>query len=350
MSTFYPLTISRVKALTPNSVAITFTVDEKHKEAFRFKAGQYITIKKEISGEELRRAYSISSSPDNPEITIGVKRVDHGGFSDYANTKLKAGDILEVSTPEGRFVFDSKDRQDVIAFAAGSGITPIMSIGRTVLDNHPQSRFVLVYGNQNRSEAMFYDQLQELQKKYTDRFYIQEVYSRSREEDALFGRIDNAVVNYALKNRFKDFEFDNYYLCGPEPMIDLVRALLDKKGVPSDKVFFELFTSATFKQEENTMEAVEGKIKLTVILDEEEQEIVMDRKQTVLDAVLKADIDAPYSCQGGICSTCIARISQGEAVMEKNQILTDSEIAEGFILTCQAHPTTPTLTVDYDDV
>ncbi len=349
MSTFHPLTVSQIQALTPSSVAVTFIIDEAHQEAFQFEAGQYITIKKEISGQELRRAYSISSVPGKAEITIGVKRVDHGGFSDFANKQLKEGDILEVSTPEGRFTFNSGDKKDIIAFAAGSGITPIMSIARTVLAKHPGSRFVLVYGNQNRSEAMFCDELSQLQKEYTDRFFIQEVYSRSREENALFGRIDNSVVNFALKNKFKDFNFDNYYLCGPEPMINLVREVLEKIGVSSDKVLHELFTSSQGEQEKSTMKE-EGKTQLTIILDEEEQQIVMDRKETVLDALLKADIDAPYSCQGGICSTCIAKVSQGEAVMEKNQILTDGEIADGFVLTCQAHPTTPTLTVDYDDV
>ena len=349
MSTFYPLTVSKIQPLTPNSVAITLAIGEENKEAFQFKAGQYITIKKEISGEELRRAYSISSAPNIPEITIGVKRVDHGGFSDFANTKLKEGDILEVSAPEGRFIFDRKDKRDVIAFAAGSGITPVLSIVRTVLGSNPESRFVLVYGNQSQEEAMFYEELEQLYKEYTNRFVLQMVYSRTREENAMFGRIDKSVVNFVLKNKFKEFDFDNYYLCGPEPMIVLIRELLEKKGVPSDNVFFELFTSSEGEQKQNIM-AEEGKTKLTIILDEEEQQIVMDRKQTVLDAVLKADIDAPYSCQGGICSTCIARISNGEATMEKNQILTDGEIADGFVLTCQAHPTTPTLTVDYDDV
>ncbi|MBT8321358.1 MAG: iron-sulfur cluster-binding domain-containing protein, partial [Eudoraea sp.] len=176
------------------------------------------------------------------------------------------------------------------------------------------------------------------------------IYSRGREEDALFGRIEASTVNFALKNKFKEYDFDNYYLCGPEPMINLVGKLLEKKGVSSDKIFFELFTSSEVVKEQNTMKADEGKTQLTIILDEEEQQLVMDRKETVLDALLKADIDAPYSCQGGICSTCIARASQGEAVMEKNQILTDGEIADGFILTCQAHPTTPALTIDYDDV
>ena len=349
MSAFYPLKVDKIQQLTANSVAITFAIGEEYKEAFQFKAGQYITIKKEISGEELRRAYSISSSPDLGEITIGVKRVDHGGFSNFANTKLKEGDVLDLSAPEGRFVFDSEDKKDIIAFAAGSGITPIMSIAKTVLDSNPESRFVLVYGNQNQADTMFYEELRALEQEYADRFILQMIYSRAREEDALFGRIDKSVVNFVLKNKFKEYDFDNYYLCGPEPMIVLVRELLNKKGVPSDKVYFELFTSSEGEQKQKTM-AEECKTQLTVILDEEEQQLVMDRKETVLDALLKADIDAPYSCQGGICSTCIARVSEGAVIMDKNQILTDGEIADGFVLTCQAHPTTPNLTIDYDDV
>ncbi|MBT8209874.1 MAG: ferredoxin--NADP reductase [Eudoraea sp.] len=350
MSTFYSLPVKEIKSLTPSSVAITLGIGEEFKEQFQFKAGQYITIKKDINGEELRRAYSISSAPGEPDITIGVKRVDRGSFSDYANVKLKEGDVLEVSAPEGRFVFDSDQKTEIMAFAAGSGITPIMSIARTVLGSHPENRFVLVYGNQNLSETMFYEEIRALQDEYTDRFFVQYVCSRAREEDALFGRIDSSVVNYALKNKFKDLDIDAFYLCGPEPMINTVKEVLADKGVASDKILFELFTTTESETDMEAQEIGEGKTQVTVILDDEEQQLVMDRKELVLDAVLKAKIDAPYSCQGGVCSTCIARITEGKAVMEKNQILTDGEIADGFVLTCQAHPTTPTLSVDYDDV
>ena len=350
MSTFYRLTVKDIKALTPNSVAITFSIGDQHKSLFQFKAGQYITIKKEIGGQELRRAYSISSAPDNPDITIGVKRVDRGGFSDYANTKLKEGDILEVSAPEGRFVFDSDQKKEVMGIAAGSGITPIMSIARTVLSSHPESSFALLYGNQSKFETMFYEEIQELQEKYTDRFKVQQIYSRSKEEDALFGRIDTSIMNFALKNRFQDYAFDSYYLCGPESMITSVRESLESKGIPQENILFELFTAPENEEGSQTAAVGEGQTKVTVILDEEEFEVVMDRKEVVLDALIKAKIDAPYSCQGGVCSTCIARITDGEAVMEKNQILTDGEIADGFVLTCQAHPKSDTLTVDYDDV
>ncbi len=350
MSTFYPLTVKKIKPLTPSSVAITFGIKEEMKEQFQFKAGQYITINKEINGEALRRAYSISSAPGGEDITIGVKRVDHGSFSDYANVKLKEGDILEVSKPEGRFVFESDQKCEIMAFAAGSGITPIMSIARTVLESHPENKFALIYGNQNRSETMFYEEIKALKDKYTNRFIFQLVCSRAKEEDALFGRIDFSVVNFALKNKFKELNIDAYYLCGPEPMINTVRGILEDKGVDSENILSELFTSTETETDKETLNMGEGKTQVTIVLDEEEQQVIMDRKELVLDALLKANIDAPYSCQGGVCSTCIARVTEGEAIMEKNQILTDGEIAEGFVLTCQAHPTTATLTVDYDDV
>ncbi len=350
MSTFYPLPIKKIEPLTPSSVAITLGIGAEIKELFQFKAGQYITIKKTLNGEELRRAYSISSAPGEADITIGVKRVDRGSFSDYANTKLQEGELLDVSVPEGRFVFDSDQKREIMAFAAGSGITPIMSIARTVLASHPESKFVLVYGNQNLSEAMFYEEIKGLQKEYNDRFFVQLVCSRAKEEDALFGRIDASVVNFALKNKFKDLNIDTFYLCGPEPMINLVRDVLQDKGIAPDSILSELFTSPETDTETAALEIGEGKTQVTVILDDEEHQVLMDRKELVLDAMLKANIDAPYSCQGGVCSTCIARIKEGKAEMEKNQILTDGEIADGFVLTCQAHPTTPNLTVDYDDV
>ncbi len=349
MSSFHSLSVKHISSLTPNSVAVTFEIPDSLKETFKFTAGQYITIKKEIDGRELRRAYSISSSPKSPDITIGIKRVDQGGFSSYANTKLKQGDTLEVMPPEGRFIFDSDKKETVMAFAAGSGITPIMSIARTVMERHPENCFVLVYGNQSVTETMFYKEILELKEKYTSRFFVDFVYSRSHEDDCLYGRIDTSVINYALRNKYKEFNFDAYYLCGPQSMIELVSDNLKDKGVKEEHIHYELFTTS------NTSEIVEGtiddgKTKVEVVLDDEEFSVVMDRKELVLDALLKANIDAPYSCQGGVCSTCIARIIEGKAVMEQNQILTDSEIEEGFVLTCQAHPTSAVLKIDYDDV
>ncbi len=349
MAQFYPLKVESIKALTPDAVAITFGIPKELIQTFSFSSGQYITIKKEIKGKELRRAYSISSSPKSDHITIGVKKIDKGGFSDYANTKLAVGDLLEVMPPEGRFLFKENTRpKNIAAFAAGSGITPIISIARSVLQGHPKNQFVLVYGNKSFKETMFYTDLVKLQLEYTNRFFVYFICSQSQEENSLFGRIDRSTVNYVLKNKHKGFDFDDFYICGPKAMIHLVMDTLKEKSIPEAKIHYELFTSTEIKDE--LPESTDGKTQLTVVLEDEEFSFSMDNKSLVLDAVLKENIDAPYSCQGGVCSTCIARIKEGKAEMVKNQILTDGEIAEGLILTCQARPLTPILKVDYDDV
>ncbi|NNJ88192.1 MAG: ferredoxin--NADP reductase [Eudoraea sp.] len=347
MSTYYSLKVTAVSALTPSSVAITLTIPEDLKDKFTFNAGQHISLKQTIDGEEVRRAYSISSAPTATEMTVGIKKVEDGTFSPWANDALKSGDTIEVMPPYGRFIFKpTGEAQHIVAFAAGSGITPIMSIAYSVLESHPDNTFVLVYGNQSPEETMYHQEILDLNNKYTDRFYVQFLYSRSREEDALFGRIDGSTVNLILKNKFKDRSFDHFYLCGPEGMINTVKETLSNNKIDKKRVHSELFTTTSKK--ETTVS--EGQTEIEVTLDDEVFTFVMDRKKLVLDAVLKEDIDAPYSCQGGVCSTCIARVTEGKAEMEKNQILTDSEIEEGFILTCQSHPLTPVLKIDYDDV
>ncbi len=349
MADFYTLRVKHIKKLTPSSVTVTFDIPKDLIQTFAFEAGQYITIKKEIKGKELRRAYSISSSPKNESITIGVKKVDRGGFSDYANSKLAVGDFLEVMPPEGRFMFKPSDTVKTVAgFAAGSGITPIMSIAKTVLDSNKNNKFVLVYGNKSYEETMFYTDLVKLQLDYANRFFIYFTNSQAMEENSLFGRIETSTVNYALKNKHKDTEFDAFYLCGPEQMIHTVTDTLADNGISKDKIHFELFTATEIKDELPV--TAEGETQIEVVVDDETFSFTMDKKMLVLDAVLKQNIDAPYSCQGGVCSSCIAKITEGKAEMVKNQILTDKEIADGLILTCQAHALTPTLKVNYDDV
>ncbi|MDB2606416.1 ferredoxin--NADP reductase [Zobellia sp.] len=346
---FHSLSVKHIKPLTPSSVAITFTIPKDLIQTFDFVPGQYITIKMELKGKEIRRAYSICSSPKSDCFTIGVKRVDKGGFSDYAHTKLKAGDVLEVMPPEGRFTFQPTGKtKNIAAFAAGSGITPIMSIAKAVLADNPNNNFVLVYGNKSQKETMFYTDLAKLELDYAGRFNAYFINSQTHEDDSLFGRIDVSTVNYALKNKHKDVDFDGYYLCGPEAMIHLVSDTLQENDIPKDKIHFELFTSTEILDEMPVQ--ADGKTEVSILVDDEDFTLTMDKKEIVLDAILKQNIDAPYSCQGGVCSSCIARITEGKAEMVKNQILTDGEIADGLILTCQAHPTTPTLKVDFDDV
>lgn len=349
MSTFYKLQIKDVKRETPSSISVAFNIPNELKSAYKFTAGQYINLKLTLDGQEIRRAYSICSSPNSGELRIAIKSVQNGHFSKFANENLKVGDILEVGQPEGKFTFEpnAEKQRNYAGFVAGSGITPVMAILKSVLENEPKSSFVLVYGNKSPEETIFHQELHDLQLKYVGRFFIHYVFSKSSESE-LFGRIDKSVVNFILNNKHKEKEFSKFYLCGPEEMINLVSNVLKEHNVAEKDIKFELFSTST--AENTNIGNQSGHTKITIMVDDDETTFEMSQKQTVLEAALKQGIDAPYSCQGGICSSCIARITNGSAEMKKNSILTDKEVAEGLILTCQAHPTSAEIYVDYDDV
>lgn len=351
MSQFHKLAISELHKETEACVTISFEVPSNLKETFKFKAGQYITLKSNINGKEVRRDYSICSSPNSGILKVAVKAVADGNFSSYANSELNVGDILEVAPPNGRFVFEPNEANSrtIAAFAAGSGITPVMSILKSAMGSEPRSNFVLVYGNKSPKDTIFLDELLHLQSQYPERLKLHFVYSQSQEDKALFGRIEKSTINFLLKNDYKETKFDRFYLCGPEPMIHTVKDVLLESGINESQILFELFTVTTpAKPIDDSL--IDGKTKVTVILDDEETTFVMDQKKSVLDAALAENLDAPYSCQGGICSSCLARLTEGEVTMRQNNILTDGELEEGLILTCQSHPTTPTIRVDYDDI
>jgi ring-1,2-phenylacetyl-CoA epoxidase subunit PaaE len=350
MPLFKKLILKEVKRETAAAVSILFNVPEEFKSQYNFIAGQYLNLRLTLDGKEIRRAYSICSSPESGELRIAVKAVKNGAFSQFANTKLKDGDILEVGEPEGKFTFEphADHQKNYAAFVAGSGITPAMSILKSVLKSEPLSSFVLVYGNKSPEETIFHQELHDLQLNYTGRLFVHYVYSQAKADGALFGRIDKAAVNFILNTKHKELEFDKFYLCGPEDMINNVTKVLKEHNVKDSKIKFELFTSSTVENLEAS--AHEGHTKITITVDDDETTFEMSQKQTILEAALKQGIDAPYSCQGGICSSCLARVKSGTAVMKKNSILTDSEIEEGLILTCQACPTSAEIVVDYDDV
>lgn len=350
MSSFYKLNIKEVRRETKDAVSVLFNVPKELQSNYAFIAGQYINLKLTLDGKEIRRAYSICSSPESGELRIAIKAVSQGVFSQFANNKLKAGDTLEVGIPEGRFTFEPQaDRQkNYVAFVAGSGITPVMSIIQSVLINEPKSTFVLVYGNKTPEETIFHQQLHDLQLQNVGRFFVHYVYSQAKIENELFGRIEKSTVNFVLNNKHKEINFDKFYLCGPEEMINTVSAVLKEHNIKESAIKFELFSTSTAVHE--IEKSLEGHTKITVLVDDEETTFEMSQKQTLLEAALKQGIDAPYSCQGGICSSCLARITTGTAEMKKNSILTDGEIAEGLVLTCQAHPTSKEIYVDYDDV
>ena len=294
---------------------------------------------------EVRRDYSLCSSPKSGEVKVAVKEVKNGTFSAYANNTLQAGDTLEVAPPKGRFIFEPNDSKtkNIAAFAAGSGITPVLSIIKCALEEEVYSKVILVFGNKTTKDTMFLNELLELQHAYKDRFSIQFVFSQADEDDAIFGRIEKSTVNYVMKNKHKHIDVDAFYLCGPEAMIHTVKDVLTEHDIDETRIHFELFKAAKPAEIDEDVTTTSGKTKITVVVDDETTTFEMSAKQTVLEAALDEDLDAPYSCQGGICSSCIARITEGEATMRQNNILTENEVAEGLILTCQAHPTTPTL-------
>jgi len=351
MSQFYKLQIKEVKRETPSAVSVVFNVPSELQSAYQFIAGQYINLKLTLDGQEIRRAYSICSSPESGELRIAIKSVKNGHFSKFANENLKVGDIIEVGQPEGKFTFEPQvgRQRNYAAFVAGSGITPVMSILKSVLHNEKDSTFVLVYGNKNNVETIFHQELHDLQQQYVGRLFVHYAYTQIKVENELFGRIDKANVNFVLNNKHKEKEFSKFYLCGPEEMINLVSDILKEHNIADKNIKFELFSTSTSAEKEIAT-SENGHTKITVLVDDEETTFEMSQKQTLLEAALKQGIDAPYSCQGGICSSCLARISKGTAEMKKNSILTDKEVADGLILTCQAHPTSSEIFVDFDDV
>ena len=351
MSHFHKLSIKNITRQTDKCVTLSFKIPETLKQNFNFTAGQYVTLKTTIDGKEVRRDYSLCSSPKSGDITVAVKEVENGTFSKYANNTLKEGDALEVTEPQGRFTFapDSSKTRTIAAFAAGSGITPVLSIAKAVLEEEPNSTFVLVYGNKSTKDTIFFDEILKLHHEYKDRFDIKFVFSQFKEPDALFGRIEKSTVNLIVKNKYKHTSIDAFYLCGPEAMIHTVIDVLTQNNITKEKIFYELFKVAKTEQAIENAKSI-GKTEIKVILDEEESTFVMSQSQTILEASLDKDLDAPYSCQGGICSSCIARVTEGHATMRQNNILTDNEVAEGLVLTCQAQPKSSKIVVDYDDV
>lgn len=348
MSTFHSLQVIDVRRETPKSVSVAFAVPDNLKSDYQFVAGQYINIKYIHENEELRRSYSVCSSPNSEELRIVVKEIENGIFSRYANTQLKVGDVLEVGTPEGRFVFEpnATNERNILAIAAGSGITPVISIMQSVLENEPKSKAVLIYGNRNVEETIFYQQILALQEKYPNNFYPYFTFTRAQADGAHFGRIDKPLINFVTKNKHKDHVFDAFYVCGPEDLIHKASDILSENGVEKDRVKFELFTPMDNQVEVQT----EGQAELTVTVDGVTTTFPIDKKADILSSALKQGIDAPYSCQGGICSSCMCRVIEGGVEMISNHILTDEEIEDGLILSCQSYAITDKIVIDYDDV
>ena len=347
MATFHKVNIQEVIRETADAVSLIFDIPGNLKSNFAFHAGQYLTLKKTINGKEVRRAYSICSSPTDNYLKVAIKAVENGTFSTYATSELKAGNFIEISEPEGKFILEPSSNKNYIAFAAGSGITPILSMIKDVLTNETTSTFTLIYGNKTVNDIIFKTELDALKEANSDRFNLHYVCSREKLEDSLFGRIDKENTNFYLSN-YKNTTFEAAYLCGPEEMINVVSETLLENGFSNENIHFELFTASI--DEEATSNIKEGTTEITVLLDDEETTFTMNQTDDILAASLRNDLDAPYSCQGGVCSSCMCKVTEGKAVMVKNSILSEDEIDEGLILACQAYPTTPKITIDFDDV
>ncbi|MGB5982631.1 MAG: ferredoxin--NADP reductase [Nonlabens sp.] len=344
---FYSLTIKEVTKITPQAVEIWFDIPDEMSSDFKYTPGQYLTLKAEINGDEVRRAYSISSVPADSGISVVVKQVEKGVFSNYAMT-LRAGNQLDVAAPDGLFIYENTEKpKTILGIAAGSGITPIMSIVKSALESNEENKVALIYGNQSVAQTIYYEQLNDLKDKYNERFVLKYSFSREERDEALFGRINKGNLNYFLKQDCKGWEFDEAFLCGPEEMIhEATDNLVEKEYLKKENIKFELF-SASDAEIEITEDSHLSEI--TVILDDEELSFTMKRDENMLDVMLRNDIDAPYSCQGGICSSCICLIEEGEVKLAKNSILTDSELEDGYSLACQAYPKSASVKVNFDE-
>ena len=354
---FHPLTVKKVQPETEDCVSIEFDVPDNLQDIFAFKQGQSLTIRKELNGEEVRRNYSICSSPLEGILKVAVKKVEGGLFSTYANEKLQKGEVLEVMPPVGKFhtTLDPVHKKNYVAFAAGSGITPMLSIIKTTLMTEPKSSFTLVYGNRTKNSIIFKEELEALKDKFMHRFRVYHVLSREITDAVInTGRIDAAKCELYFDKLIDLKKSDEFFLCGPEEMIFCVRDSLINKGFPKENIHFELFTIPGQKKSvvdtESRPVTDEGpKAKVSVKLDG----IAFDFDlpyggQSILDAALRQGADLPYACKGGVCCTCKAKLLEGEVKMDVNWGLEQDEIDAGYILTCQAHPTSGKVIVDFD--
>lgn len=339
---YYPLTVKELIRLTDDSIQLSFDVNSAPNDTFTYVPGQYVSIAVSINGKEERRSYSICSGPNEP-LAIAIKRVENGVVSTWANSTVAVGDTIYVAPPQGNFTWE-KSKGFVVAFAAGSGITPMLSIAKHLEQNVGEMR--LYYGNKTRSSTMFLNELARLKNTKTNFAFSQESI-----DGAVRGRWSKDAVSTLIKENLTLLKADAFYVCGPEQLIKDVTDLLTLFGVAKSKIHFELFTTPVLLQnsisEKNT--EYEGDSKVRVILDDENIQLTLNSKgMSVLDALNKEGYDPPYSCKGGVCCACKAKVMEGKATMTMNFSLTDEEVAEGFVLTCQCHPASEELVLSYD--
>ena len=353
---FHRLKVAQVRRETADAVSIRFEVPPELRQTFAFKAGQHLTLKADIDGEDVRRTYSVCAAPFENEMRIAIKHMPGGRFSTWANAHIKAGQVLEVLAPMGRFVAPEGDgpKPTYVAISGGSGITPVLSILKAVLGEKPQSRATLLYGNRDTASIMFLEELASLKNRYLDRLEVYHFLENEAEEIELFnGRLDRAKCEEVLSTLIDVKAADAFFICGPGPMMDAAEAALAARGVPSGRIFIERFTTSELSAEQIAKnEALQRKAAgagLIVTLDGRRSKISFDAaKGNILESVQAAGLPAPYACKSGVCTTCRAKLTSGTVEMKKNYGLTEDELAQGYILTCQSLPTSDEVTLNYD--
>lgn len=355
-SHFHPLRVRDVRRETPDTVSISFDVPETLLDTFSFTQGQYLTLRQQIDGTSVRRSYSICTGVYERDLRVAVKKIQGGVFSTYANEQLKVGDVLDVMPPQGRFFtpLDPTRKRLYVAFASGSGITPIMSILKTTLEVEQDSQFMLFYGNRGFDHVIFREQLEELKSLYPRRLVVHHVFSRENlGSDWFFGRLNGAKCTQYAQLLFVPAEVDAFFLCGPEEMVFEVKDALERAEADASKIHMELFTTPGQVKRQTDQPPKAPSDAFDAHITVHQDGMVFDFTlpsdgSTILDAAMRAGADLPFSCKGGVCSTCKAKVLEGEASMDLCYGLEPDEVAAGFVLTCQAHPKSRKLVVSFE--
>lgn len=353
MASFHDLDVVAVEKTTRDAVVVTLRPREP--ELFDFKPGQYLTFAKEFDGVEVRRSYSICVPPGEGVLQVGIRGVDGGAFSTWANTELKPGDVLRAMPPQGRFFVepDPEAERHYLMFAGGSGITPILSLVRTYLRDEPGSEITLVYANRGVNTIMFREELEDLKNRYMDRLSIYHVLEHEAQDIELFtGRVDREKLEEMFAGLIDLSRIDNVFICGPEPMMIGIRDTLAAHGYPKEKVKYELFAGSQQGRAKRAAQIAEtaqtAGAEAVVTLDGTTRTVEVRPGETILQAALDGGLEAPYACRGGVCSTCRAKVTEGEVEMIANHALEDYEVRAGYVLTCQSVPISRRVVVDYD--
>ncbi|MBO3660475.1 phenylacetate-CoA oxygenase/reductase subunit PaaK [Acinetobacter variabilis] len=352
MSQFIPLTIKSIQPQTEQAICIAFELSPEHAESFQYQPGQHLTIRHMTEQEELRRCYSICSDSDE-DMSIAIKKIDQGQFSTWANENLKVGDVLEVMPPQGVFFQKAAKTggKHYLGFAAGSGITPILSIVKAVLNRQQDATFTLVYGNRSWKQTMFSEQIMDLKDRFKERLQLINIFSRELNDSEIFnGRIDAEKLQQLFQAGLIPAETDHCFACGPEEMMNAIETLLPTLGIERNKIHTERFNTGTAPKASAQQIESRTEEKVNIILDGRELIIEVSKQDdSILDAALRAGADLPYACKGGVCATCKCKVLQGEVEMAINYSLEEEEIQKGYVLSCQARPTTQNVRISFDE-